>query len=43
MKSAMYDFVKLMFEGRIDIKPYVVLKAVTEDEYKEITGVKYSA
>ena len=43
MKSSMYDFVKLMFEYDIDIKPYVELKAVTYDEYKEITGVDYAS
>lgn len=43
MKSPMYDVVKLMFDGHIDVKPYVELKAVTEDEYKEITGIDYAS
>lgn len=37
----MFDFVKLMFEGGMDIKPYVVFNSINEDEYKEITGTDY--
>ena len=39
----MVDFVKLMFEGGMDIKPYVVYSAITEDQYKDITGTIYTA
>ena len=43
MKSPMYDFVKLMFKGHIDVKPYVELKVITEYEYQKITGTDYAA
>lgn len=39
----MFDFVKLMFDGGIDIKPYVVLNSITEDEYKTITEIDYTS
>ena len=42
----MFDFVKIMFDAGMPasmLKPYVELKAVTYDEYKEITGTDYAA
>lgn len=36
----MIEFVKLMFSWGCDIKGYVG-SAITEDEYKEITGTDY--
>jgi uncharacterized XkdX family phage protein len=39
----MFDFVKQMYSWGCDIKQYVVLNAITANQYKEITGTDYAA
>lgn len=39
----MIDFVKMMFNARCDIAPYVAIGTITADDYKQITGNDYAA
>lgn len=42
----MFDFVKIMFDAGMPasmLKPYVGLEAISEEEYKTITGEDYTA
>lgn len=39
----MLEFIKQMYIWGCDIKQYVVLNAITADQYKEITGTDYTA
>lgn len=37
----MFEFVKQAYSWGCDIKQYVVLGTISEDEFKEITGTNY--
>lgn len=39
----MYEFIKIMFALHCPIEGYVVYKAITPEQYKEITGKDYVA
>ena len=36
--SPMFNFIKILSFHNCDISPYVNLKAITNDEFKELTG-----
>jgi len=36
-----YDFVVVMYQHNIDIRPYIALKKITKEEYFKITGVEF--
>ena len=36
----MLDFVKQMYAAECDIKPYLELGAITQEQFDEITGTK---
>jgi len=36
-----YDFVVVMYQHNIHIKPYIALKKITKEEYFKITGVEF--
>lgn len=42
-ENGFYGFAKMMYDVGQPIRAYVVLKFITEEDYKEITGEDYVA